>query len=90
MPTVLISASSLLKTCPLCEGKTRYRRLGYDGERGEGPWCDNCKKFVPHLEVAFVAVEVDENRKITETGQKQIKEFRKRISDLVRRERGDD
>ena len=40
--------------CPACGNKTHYRREGYDGEKGEGQYCDTCKNFLSSIIQAHI------------------------------------
>ena len=67
----------------MCNTKTRYRRLGYDGELGEGQYCGECKRWMP-TGLGFVKVEVDGKGNITNKGQKTIDKFRERVAKKMR------
>jgi len=46
MGKVYIPIANIPVNCPKCGTLTHYRRDGYDGELGEGQYCDKCKEYV--------------------------------------------
>ena len=82
MPKVGVFPNSFRLRCPKCGGITIYRRFGYDGEKGEGQYCEDCKQFIsemvdgtlPHL----VWIEESELGELKEAVQEAIDERYKR------------
>ena len=81
---IYIPASSLIRQCPICDSDTRYRRLGYNGERGEGQYCYQCQRWIP-TGLGLVKVEVNEDNIITGIGQKTIDKFRVIVANRMQR-----
>lgn len=85
MPKVIIPTANFRLICPKCGGKTRYRRKGYDGELGEGQFCDKCNQFIGAMInrsfPEFVSVEEDKISELHTAIQVNVNKYFKRVGD---------
>jgi len=71
---VYIFLNSISVSCPKCGEETRYRRDGYDGEDGEGQYCNKCKRYITEFGMRMILTDDIENvRKRIELGLKEKK-----------------
>jgi len=76
---VIIPLGNFRLTCPKCGSQTHYKRKGYDGELGEGQYCDKCKKFITDMIQRsfpmFVSCQEDHVSAVHNQIQKEVDKF---------------